>query len=466
MTLINRYHPLPLVIFAIGDVILYDIGLTPLQLAFAIFSYLFVIISFLKSCNIGILYFISFNILTIGLGNYWGNISAMNYWGLRLGPVSVNIILSIVFTLYLCVKKNMKNLLSFDIFSRFFMVFILYSFIIGLLFTIIGYNYVDNFLQDTQIFLPIIFYIIIIKDLNLSYLNRLIKYTIPITLYSLVLAYIFNKRAAYSSETFLIGNTFSYIAPFGILILRKFFSLKAQLIYISIYIFFMCSMSILLGGKTIIGYIALLLWWASLNDKWRIFNWITILVGIPLIIIPLEYLTTNLESGIIAFKISQVISIFSNPDFFKLATEYSSVGNLIAEAITLFTYLHQNLIFLMIGKGFGGGIPDIFGFLTPFAGAAGYPEVDAIRNNFFNLHLAPYKIFIDGGIFIFCYYIKILYKILSLKTAISFLAFLMMIFYFYVSKEFMLLTFVFLRICVLSKISNRQIDKKIDKFEL
>lgn len=443
-----KFKPLPLAIFSFSDVMLFNIEYTLLQVVCAIAAYCFVLLAFSNNQKDGILYFFSFNILAIGVGNYWGAEDAIySYWGLRCGPFSFNILFSLVLVICVSRKVRLKQLFSSDPYTKFFIVFIIWCFVIGVFSTVLGYNYVDNFKTDILIFFPIVFYIILSRFLTLYDLTCLLKYIIPLTVYSLVIAFILGKKTSYSQETFLVCNVFANIAPIGVIILRNYFSIKKQLVYLLVYLCLLLTMSILVGGKLIISYLFLLVWWASLNKRWRYMNLLLLFGGMPLILLSLNYLSKSATSGIIAFKLSQVASLIDNPDFLEMALEYSSIGNLIAEAITLINYLCHHLMFFIFGKGFGAGIPDLFGFLTPFAGAAGYSEIDGVRNDFFNLHIAPYKILIDGGIIMFIYYIKILWSLLTQKTAVSFLAFLMMVMYFYVSKELLLLTYILTRIC-------------------
>lgn len=452
----NDINPAILFLFSFIDVIMYGVNIPVIQLPFTIAAYLFILFEFLKNQKKGILYFISFNILTIGIGNYWGDDNAkFSYWGLRIGPFSANILFSAILVVLVCVKKRFKHLLPGDSYSLFLLVLIVWTGIVGSFMFLSGINYKDNYISDILIFTPVIFYMIICKDLKLIDLMSLIKYFIPITIYSLLFAFILDKRMSYSSESFIISNAFVCTFPFSVIILRRYLTVKYQFIYLFILLFLYSTIAMMIGGKTIIGFILLIIWTASLNKKWRFVNLTLIFLGIPLLALALEqFVNLFSNSGIIAFKFGQVLSLVSNPNFFELAGEMSSVGNIIAEGITMTVHLFHNLPYLIFGKGFGGGIPDIYGFLTPFAGASGYSEIDATRNNFFNLHIAPWKILINGGIIIFLYYLKILYSILSLKTAMSFLTFLMMIFFFYVSKEFFLLSYIMLRICYLANNSK------------
>ncbi len=459
----NIISPLTLLLFATVDILLYDTGTPILQLLFSVLSYGFILLNSVKNINTGVLYFISFNVITIGYGNYQGvEDTQYGYWGMRIGPFSANILFTLLLVLMVGIKKNFKSLIPNDIFSRFFLFFFVWGLVVGTLMTVWGVNYTDNYLSDIMIFLPAVFYIVLCKDLSLNDLRTVIQYLIPITMYSLFLAYVLDKKCRYSAEEFLIGNSFINLAPFAVIVLYRYMNRKAQIAYIALLIFLFMTLSILIAGKIIIGFILLIVWWMCRNKKWRYFNLTVIFAVIPLLVILLKTLidVVGSNSGIISFKLGQVASLFSNEGFLVLAAERSSVGNIIAETITLCKFLITHPIFLIFGKGFGGGIPDLFGFLFQFAGAAGYAYVDGVRNNYFNLHIAPLKVLIDGGIIIFAYYVKVLYRILKLKTGMSFLAFLMMVFFFYVSKELMLLTYILLRICYLEKLDSQLISAR------
>ena len=173
--------------------------------------------------------------------------------------------------------------------------------------------------------------------------------------------------------------------------------------------------------------------------------------SLPLIATLLDTLIAYTTSGIIAFKLRQVAQMFSSPDFIELASQFSSIGNLVAELITLITYLIDHPLYILTGKGMGAGISDIYGWLAPFAGASGYSDVDAVRNNFYNLHLAPYKVMINGGLIFLGYFIYLLIKLLKQRTDVSFIAFVLFFMIFYVNKEMALLTYCFIRMSVLQK---------------
>lgn len=79
------------------------------------------------------------------------------------------------------------------------------------------------------------------------------------------------------------------------------------------------------------------------------------------------------------------MAVFNSSDVFELALEKSSMGNLIAEYETVFFYLKNNLLVLLFGKGMGGTVPDIFGYLAPWAGSSGYPIESLSLNAFYKM---------------------------------------------------------------------------------
>lgn len=204
--------------------------------------------------------------------------------------------------------------------------------------------------------------------------------------------------------------------------------------------------SYFVSGKTIISFGLLLLWILGYNKKIFWVNILLILLFIPWFLFLLEFLSENLENGTIAYKFHQVLLLFNSISILDVASDFSSIGNLVAELVTLLYYFILNPIYFIIGKGAGAGVPDLFGWFQPFAGYGGYKELDMIRNDYVRLHLAIYGVFVRGGIIILIMYIHLLIKLFLSRQVMSFFAFIMMLFVFYSSKDYLLLSFLLLRI--------------------
>jgi hypothetical protein len=130
-----------------------------------------------------------------------------------------------------------------------------------------------------------------------------------------------------------------------------------------------------------------------------------------------------------------------------LSSTPTSVGNIIAEAQNITQYFFNVPIISFTGLGFGGGAPDLFGNLTPMAKPGmGYAEIDAVRNNFFRMHLPIFEFFLKIGIFGGAVYIYISMKKFLEKNIFSFYFFLVFFTVFTNNKEMILMGLFFLNL--------------------
>lgn len=448
----QKYNPLLLLLFSFIDIALFGDVAPVLQGIFTVTCYIFVIVTFLINHKIGLMYFISFNLLTIGWGNYdeFDNITN-GYWGLRIAGFTLNILIQILLFLIIILKSGLKNVFCYDEYSKFFIIYFFWTAIIGTIGLVGGKIYTDNFINDLFTYLPLLFYLAFFKKLTKSDLIIMFKYVFAISIIALLWAYILDKTMRYSDKHYVVFDSLYYILPVGIFILKKFFNVKILCCFFIIMAFLFLNNLYFISGKTIILFVCLIVW--LLYQKKLLF---TVFVFCLVLIIPffssiLETLASTIGDTNIAFKLNQVSSIFSSNSFMLLAAAETSVGNLAAEFITLITYLIQNPIYLIFGKGNGAGIPDIYGFLQPFCYLNGYRPIDGSRNDYIGLHLAFYMVLLRGGIFIFVYYLKICAKLIKDNHAISFLALIMLLFVFYASKDYLLLTFLLLRLSLLEE---------------
>lgn len=442
----NEIHQIVFWIFGLGEVVMYDCGQPALQFAFATISYLWILANFFIDEQKGIIYFLTFNLLTLGIFNFWGQSGIISYWGLRIGGVSFNIVFTAFLTLWMIIRKKGKRLFPTDKYSIFFFVFYAYTLIIGISTSLLGDTFGDNLLNDFLTFTPILFYAILIKDLNRTKLLYIILKTFTITIIALILAYILNKRFEYSQEMFIVGNTMSFLSPIGVIVLWKYYSKKNMCFYLVAMTFLIVMESYFAGGKTIIMFALIILWELTKSKKILFAGTIIIFIVFQILISYLNEIASQMDNKILAFKITQITQIAGDIDLMTIAMDYSSMGNILAECITLIKYYIENPHMLLWGQGMGAGIPDYYGFLEPFAGRAGYNAIDAVRNNYYNLHIAPYKVLANAGIIIFIWYIKILWNLFRTHDAIAFMAFLMLSLMFYVSKEFFLITYILMLI--------------------
>lgn len=415
-----------------------------------ILEYAFVLISIILNKRIGIMYFISFTLLSFGGWSYI-NIDSMpnNFWGLRFFGVSFNILFSIAILQFFL--KDIKSLFKNESYDNlFFTIFIIYSSIIGLIYSSLSVNYFDNYINDLLIYSPYFIYIIFINFLDYNSLNKIFVYGVYVTIFSMILSFMFDIKYEYGSGyKFVLMNSFAFLIPFSVFFLYKEMNKQLYLLFSMIVLFLIITGNIFVSGKLIVIFF-ITLFWLGFKNK-RIFTIVCTVMF--LFIYNSEFIFSYLieffsDSVIISYKFSQIFDVFTKLDIDIIASTRSSMGNLVAEAKTIFYYFteNSNIHFLFFGKGFGGGLPDTFGYFTPFAGDSGYAAHDAIRNDFVRMHLPLYEIILKTGIFGFSFYFTLLYKTFNKIKILSFIYFILLFTVFYVSKEMLLLTLLTMKL--------------------
>lgn len=437
-----------LLIFVLFEVLFFEAN-NSIQLIVSLLEYFFLIYVLIKNKEVGVMYFISFTVLTLGQENYVIIDSLpSNFWGIRLAGFSFNIIFSIFILIY-CTISNRENQpkIYLGINSKFFIYFILYSFFIGLIAVLFSVNYSDNFIQDTLTYFPFYIYIYILSLLKTDSILKIIKYGFSLTVFMMIFSLITKKMFEYAEgDHFVLVNSFSFILPIAIFLLKGLYSRIQYFFLVSITVFLLVSGNVFIGGKTIVIFFILFLW---LGINYRKHTVPLILISVifiyflePIFSFFIQYFAGN----VISFKFSQIFDSLANYDLHLLAATKSSMGNIIAEGLTLFHFLINNKWILLFGKGFGGSIPDIFGYLSSWAGASGYSYQDLMRNDFHKLHLPIFEVVLKTGIVGLFFYIYLLIKSLFIKNKYVFFYGLMLFTVFYVTKEMLLLTLIFLKI--------------------
>ena len=168
---------------------------------------------------------------------------------------------------------------------------------------------------------------------------------------------------------FILINSYAFVIVFAMFFLRNLYSKSHFLFLVVAMLFLFATGKIFIGSKTIIIIITLILWFSLTNRKafWIIF---LSLAGFYLFIGPIVSLITGQFSSdlVVSYKFTQIFSVFEVIDLDIIASSSTSMGNIIAEGATIIQYLSNNTTVLFFGKGFGGGLPDIFGYLGPMAG--------------------------------------------------------------------------------------------------
>jgi hypothetical protein len=265
-----------------------------------------------------------------------------------------------------------------------------------------------------------------------------------------------------SGLKFILINSFGYIIIFIIPFCSKLFSKNIFRLLILISIFLLLSGKMFIGGKFIINIFITLIWYFIFYKKQLILAFIFIFLltilffyWFPITEFLMTYFADNL---LVQNKLSQVISVVNILDFDLIASSPTSIGNIIAEGRSIAIYFTNNIFISFSGLGFGGGIPDHYGYLSPLAlPGMGYNEIDASRDLFFRLHLPIYEILIKSGILGFLFYTYFTIKNFMKHNIFSFFFALVFLTIFSNNKEMILLSLFFIRT------SNYNLNEKILK---
>lgn len=440
----KEFKSFVLYIFVLLDVISYNAE-PIVQSIITISIYSFLLVSIIKSFEISVMYFVAFNILCIGLGNSQPEV-LYNYWGFRIGFISLNMVYVILYLIFSFLKFGFfsKELFK-DKIHLFFLAYILYASLTGLINLTIGGRYFDNYIEDVMTFLPALFFIIILRILNSEEFRKILIYSVIATSLQMIFSFIFDKKFFYGPDLFIVNNSIYLIYPFALILLRKHFNAALFYFMLFSFAFFAISQNYFISGKTIV-LIIIMFFWITFRS-WKSF----LIYFIPLILlfVNMRFILNGAESYFselpaVAFKFGQIndaISYFSDPFLFaELPTSFS---NLVAELLTVSKHLYNHPLGFIFGNGFGATIPDYWGFLEHFVGdGGGYKLIDMERNAYFKMHLPIYDIALKGGIVFLIQYFILLKNAFFKNKKSGILHFIMMFTIFALSKEALLLTLV------------------------
>ena len=441
---LKRYNIFVIIIFVLGETLFFDSN-SPLQVFFTLFYYFIILFFLFFDPRVAFLYYFTFSLLSLNMGNYiFVDSLPPSFYGLRLFGFSFNVLFTFLLTGVCIILYPPGNILR--VFRRppyrFISFFILYSSILGLIMLGLNENYSDNYLKDLMTYIPFFFYVIFFTKLEDKDLILLIKYLIIGTFLLLIFSLVFGKYRQYVlGENILLSNTFE--ATFLIVI---FFakSLFNKILYYSMLIIYFILLStgiIVVGGKSFI-FLLILFFWYVLKKR-KLFSILLVSLFLFFGKWVLDFLIIYFEGNIIASKLTQVSILFSFLDLKFLASMQNSLGNIVGELLTIIDYAKNNLLFFLLGKGFGGGLPDNLGYLDWWAGNSGYSEIDKLRNSYHKFHITVYEIFIKSGILFFIVYVKIVYKVFFSRNHWGLPYVILFLLMFSVSKEFILLTLLF-----------------------
>ncbi len=423
------------------------------QLVFSIVEYLFVLFLLFYDYKLAINYFISFSLLSFGAWTYViDEILPSNFWGLRFFGVSVNLLTTVFIFIFLIFKEKKFKISEFNFEFNILIIYFLFSFFIGLAYVLLGVNYFDNFTKDFSIFFPIFFYIYILSKVDPNNCLLFFKKCIPVTLISMLFSLLLGKYFEYGSGLkFILINGFGYIIIFIVPFCSKLYTKNIFRLLVFTCIILLVSGKMFIGGKFIINIFITILWYFIFYKKQFKLAFIFLITLISVIL-----LWTPISEGLMLFfadnlliqnKLSQVISLVNILDLELISASPTSIGNIIAEGRSVFIYFIKNPFIAFTGLGFGGGIPDYYGYLSPLAQPGmGYNEIDASRDLFFRLHLPIYEILLKTGLIGLCIYVYIIAKNFLKQNVFSFFFTLMFLTIFSNNKEMILLSLFFIRI--------------------
>jgi hypothetical protein len=431
-----------LLVFVVLEVLLFG-GNTSIQMAISLAEYAFVAWVAYTDMKLGIQYLVSFSLLSIGAWSYIDpEIMPANFWGLRVFGISVNILFTLVMVaVCLLDTKRLPDLPGAA--GRFLAAFIAYSFVVGIVDVLLSINYGDNFSKDLYVYLPFFAYVVLLSVMDAGSLYQIVKYGMSLTVVSMVLSRVTGIMFSYGGQThYAPMNGFVYVAIFAVFLMRRDYSLKHYLFLTLSVMFLATSNSLFFGGKTIACCAAAILWAVLRSRKAFCMAALTVIALIALGGPILQFISGRVaRDPILTYKLSQIYDLSASSSLEQMSMAPTSMGNIVAEGRTVVRYLSENRVFLLFGKGLGGGVPDIFGNLAPLAyPGAGYAYEDVGRNDFLRMHLPIFEVMLKSGLIGTLAYVVLLVRTLIVRNTFSFLSFILLATAFSNTKETILLT--------------------------
>lgn len=297
--------------------------------------------------------------------------------------------------------------------------------------------YLDNFLADVKTLVFVFVFLAVAQILSSKEIRDLVIAGIDISLVMLLSASIFRLRFEYGlGHEYLPINSLSFFLPIfivtPILNIRNV-SLARRLLWSVSSLFILLTDDVFISGKflalTVFALILLIL-----KPKKRFISFVSVLMVV--LALPLIKVIDPVSN----YKIEQVTSLTNVSKYNLIMSSHTSAGNIISEFDNIFK--QRNKFYLMVGKGLGGGISDLNGYLMQFAGTGGYSPLDKLRDNYFKMHLPASEILVKFGILGFLFYCFFLSRYLFCNRigidGVLLVACLLTVFY--ISKEYLLLT--------------------------
>lgn len=394
-----------------------------------------------------ITYLLTYNLLSLNQSSYiFQEPYFISYYGLRVLGISFNVLFTLVVFSILFFKdlhqqkplpNNIKGLSPLII-----LVFL--NLITGLLRYIEGVNYLDNLIQDINIFMMFPVYYFLFKKITYSHINNIFLNCLNGTFLTYLFSLLFSITTNYTlNQNILLVNTFDHVFLISLLFSYNLF--RSKIIWFSYLIFYLLILKegiVLFGGKSIF-YIVITILWLTFHNRRRLSRLILFVPIVGLIPFILSYLINFYETNTIAYKLAQMNLLLQDFELKSLMYTKTSIGNIIGELFTIIESWRKEIKFLIFGNGLGGGIKDHFGVLQPWAGNAGYSTIDILRNNYHRMHLSFSEWIVKSGIVGLFFIFYSLRKLLLTQSFFPLFAFILFLTMFTVSKEFIILFLLF-----------------------
>lgn len=415
-----------------------------------ILEYIICFVVLLLNEKNGIKLFVSFTLLSLGVNNFFEN-PPMNFWGLRIGSVSFNIVYSLFISLYIVLKNAKKTKIQFagSPYYKFLGIFFIYSFVIGVFSLGLSINYEDNFGSDVMTYFPFFVYIPLIYQLSYKDCEEIFISTFLTSVFMLWFASFGEKTFQYGNSMYLVQNTIGNLILITSLLIRKKIGNFLFAFCIGTLIYFSAIGSLFISGKMWIVFIVYFLL-LSLISKGNGLRKLIIVSGILLVLLQKDFIFDTLisffEGNTISFKLQQIKLVTDMVSFTYISGTDTSIGNVIGEIKTAVYYYSDNFLRFFFGQGFGAGIPDDLGVLKKWVNMLGYNEHDLPRNNYYKMHLPLTEVFVKGGLFLTIMYLSVFRSVFKAldgnKNIYAIIFFFMYLMFFYVSKESLLYSMI------------------------
>lgn len=382
----------------------------------------------LYSIKLGLRNLIFLTLVSFGKWVYIDDVLAASFLTKKFAGVSIVLYLFVLYILP--IVRSIR-------YNRYFVIFMVVTLLYSICLLASSSVYMDNFLADVKTLVFLFLFLAVAQVLSSNEIHEVVIAAIDISMAMLLCASIFRLRFEYGSgHEYLPINSLTFFLPIFIVsplldimnvsIIRKILWSVASL-------YVLLTDDVFISGKFVaLSVLAIIL--LILKPKKRIISVVSvfiIVVALPLV---------KVIDPISAYKIEQVTSLTSVSKYNIIMSSHTSAGNIISEFDNIFK--QRNKFYLMVGKGLGGGISDLNGYLKQFAGTGGYSPLDKLRDNYFKMHLPASEIIVKFGLLGFIFYIVFLSRYIA-SDMIGICGVLLvscLLTVFYISKEYLLLT--------------------------